>query len=314
MNKLSVSPKLNSAFLLFIVTSFFIFSPGKSYAQEELVLIDAVSTSRQTFVIQKGFADGMSVGLESLFSTQNASLLARAIEVTRNHSLWQLKERRAVFPFAKGEVITFNKNQSNIWLELPEINQRIARASNKQKELQDIYGLGAQFQIRGNFSNTFYESTTDTDSVRKPERTGYHIEVMYQKRMFERMEFGAGLRYDSENAIISEPDLTIPSQRIMGIFEVTYHFSDFDGKPSNFYTAAAIGIGRSQTQIDDTVSTGLATVLPSIRLGYIMRRAQGLDFTFDTVVEAISAKESFIDTKEQTTNLVNAKFAVGIRF
>lgn len=314
MNDTLYIPKKPSVLLLSFVITLFIFCCTKARAQEELVLIDAVSTSRQTFVIQKGFSDGMSVGLESLFSTKNASLLARAIEVTRNHSLWQLKERRAVFPFAKGEAITFNKNQSNIWLELPEINQRIARASNRQKELEEIYGTGAQFLLRGNFSNTFYESTTDTDSVRKPERTGYHIEVMYQKRMYERMEFGAGIRYDSESAIITEPELTIPSQRIMALFEVSYHFSDFDGKPSNFYTAATVGLGRSQTQVDQAVSTGLATLLPSIRLGYIMRRAQGFDFTFDTVVEAISAKESFIDTKEQTTNLVNAKFAVGIRF
>lgn len=286
----------------------------KALAKEELVVVSAVSSSKQTFIIQKGALEGISVGLESLFSTQNASLLARAIEVTSKHSLWQLKERRAVFPFAKDEIITFNKDQSNIWNELPDINSRVAKVTRRQQELQEIYGGGSQFQLRGNLSSTFYESTTDTDSVRTPERTGTTIEVLYQKRMFERLEFGAGVRYDSENAVITDPDLTIPSQRMMGIFEVTYHFSDFDGKPNNFYTAAAVGIGRSQTEIDSTVSTGVATLLPSLRFGYIMRRAQGLDFTFDTVVEALSATESFIDTKQQTTNLVNAKFAVGIRF
>lgn len=285
-----------------------------SLAKEELVVVGAVSSSRQTFIIEKGAAEGVSVGLESLFSSENASLLARVIEVTNKHSLWQLKEKRAVFPFRKNEIITFNKNQMNIWSEIPEIESRISRLRNREQELQKVYGTGSQIHLRGNFSRTFYESTTDTDSQRAPERAGTTFEILYQKRMFERLEFGAGLRYDNENAIISDPDLTIPSERIMGVFEVTYHFSDFDGRPNNFFTAATVGIGRSQTQIDSTVSTGLATLLPSVRLGYIMRRNQGWDFTFDTVVEALSSSESFIDTKEQTTNLVNAKFAVGVRF
>lgn len=313
MENMVISKRILTLALL-LVCLFSFEAMTKQTGREELVVISAVSSSRQTFVIQKGALDGISVGLESLFSTQNASLLARAIEVTSKHSLWILKERRAVFPFAKDEIITFNKDQSNIWNELPDIELRVARASQRQKELQEIYGGGSQFHVRGNLSSTFYESTTDTDSVRTPERTGTTFEILYQKRMFERLEFGAGFRYDSENAIITDPDLTIPSQRLMGIFEVTYHFSDFDGKPNNFYTAAAVGIGRSQTEIDSTVSTGMATLLPSVRIGYIMRRNQGWDFTFDTVVEALSATESFIDTKEQTTNLVNAKFAVGVRF
>lgn len=285
-----------------------------SKADEQLVIVDAVSSSRQTFVIQRGAADGIARGAESLFSNENVSVLAQAIEVTRQHSLWRLKEQSATFPFKKNQSIVFNKNRTDIWSELPNIQKRISKAKREEEVFAQLYGDGRTIQLRGSFSNTFYESTTDTDSQQSPDRTGIHIEGIYHWRLWEKFEIGAGLRFDSEDAVISDPDLTIPNTRIMAIAELTYHFSDFQGQGNNFFMAAGLGIGRSQTQVDQAVSTGLATVLPSLRVGYIIRRAGGFDFTFETVAEAISATESFIDTKEQTTNLVNAKVALGIRF
>lgn len=289
-------------------------SSHPAFALEQLVIIDAVSASKQTFVVQRGAEDGITIGTESLFSNENISVLARAIEVSRQHSLWKIKEQNATFPFQKDESVVFNKSRTNIWSELPNIQKRVSRAKRQEEVFAQLYGDGTTFQLRGNFSNTFYESTTDTDSNRAPERTGMHIEALYHWRIWEKFEIGIGLRYDQEDAVISDPELTIPTTRIMGLSELTYHFSDFQGQGNNFYVAGAVGIGRSQTQIDDAVSTGLATVLPSVRLGYIVRRPNGFDFTFETVAEAISAQESFIDTKEQTTNLVNAKVAFGVRF
>lgn len=303
---------LRPTIILFALTAYLQALP--LFAEEKLVIIDAVSSSRQTFVVQKGAADGVTVGAESLFSNQNISVLARAIEVTRQHSLWKLKEPNATFPFEKDASVIFNKSRTNIWSELPNIQKRVARARRDEEIYARLYGDGTSFQLRGNLSNTFYESTTDTDSERTPQRTGMHIEAVYHWRMWEKFEIGAGLRYDQDNAVITDPDLTIPTTRIMAMAELTYHFSDFQGQGNNFFIAGGLGIGRSQTQINDTVSAGLATVLPSVRLGYIIRRPEGFDFTFESVAEAISASESFIDTKEQTTNLVNAKLAVGVRF
>jgi hypothetical protein len=289
-------------------------SSSIALAQEALVIIDAVSSSRKTFVIQRGAQDRITIGTESLFSNNNISILAKVIEVTRQHSLWRIKESNAIFPFKKDESVVFNKNRTNIWNEIPDLKARVTKAKKKEEDYTKLYGSAQTYQLRGNLSNTFYESTTDTDSQRAPERTGIHIEGLYKWRLWEKFEIGIGLRYDKENAIITEPDLTIPTTRIIGLAELTYHFSNFKGQGNNFYMAAALGVGRSQTEVNEAVSTGLATVLPSIRLGYIFRRPEGFDFTFATVVEAISAKESFIDTKEQTTNLVNAKIAFGVRF
>lgn len=294
-------------FFILIFTNF-------ALAQEQLVIIDAVSGSQQTFIVQKGAQDGITVSTESLFSNENISVLAQAIEVSRQHSLWKVKEPNANFPFKKDESVVFNKSRTNIWTELPNIQKRVSRAKKQEETFAKLYGDGTSFQLRGSLSNTFYESTTDTDSQRAPERTGMHIEALYHWRLWENFEVAVALRYDKDDAIIENPDLTIPTTRILGLTELTYHFSDFQGQGNNFYMAGAIGIGRSQTQIDEAVSTGLATVLPSLRIGYIIRRAEGLDFTFETVAEAISAKESFIDTKEQTTNLVNAKLSFGVRF
>lgn len=284
------------------------------YANEELVVIQAVSSSKKTFVLNRGAKDGIARYSESLFSSPDVSLAARAIEVSREHSLWELNDKNATFPFLKDQIVTFNQNRASVWNEIPDVREQIEGISRSQQMFERYYGPRHAINARMSLSNTFYESISETDSERAPSRGGLSLEGLYLFRLNERIEFGGGMRIDREDAVIEDPDLTIPSTRLFAIAEISYHFAQGRESGNNWYTTVGAGIGRSQTEVDEAVSTGLATLLPYVRVGYLFRRGQRMAFQIESSIEAISTQESFIDTKEQTTNLVNAKVGLGIRF
>jgi hypothetical protein len=304
--------KLFGLFLIIFIT--FLFSANEACAQDELVVIQAVSTTKKTFVLNRGARDGVSLHTESLFSTRDVALAARAVEVSREHSLWELNDKRATFPFEKGQLVNFNRNQTNVWSEVADVRERIEGVNREQQLFERYHGATHSIGAKMALSNTFYESISETDSERQPDRGGFTLEGLYHYRFNERLEMGLGARIDRENAVITDPDLTIPSTRFFAIAELSYHFAQNRRSLNNWYTTVGAGVGRSQTEVDDAVSTGLATLLPYVRVGYLIRQQRRLAFQLETSIEAVSTKESFLDTKEQTTNLVNAKVGVGIRF
>ena len=71
---------------------------------------------------------------------------------------------------------------------------------------------------------------------------------------------------------------------------------------------------NQKTTISGTNTSGTARLLPYARFGYLYDTGGSYDYTFETSAESISIKESFQDGDEQTTNLINVKVAVGLRF
>lgn len=283
-------------------------------SKDELVIVQAVSGSGRTLILNRGFAHGVNKFQESLFTTEDISIAARATEVSRHHSLWEPNDKNAVFPFQKDQTITYNSKVKNIWTDMPELRERLADARLIQEGFMQSRRPKHSFSSRLALSNTFYESISETDSERKPKRNGLSVEALYHFRHNDHMEYSAGIRYDQENAVIEDPELTIPSTRFFGIAEVTYHFDSWAGSESNLYVSVGAGIGRSQTEVDGAISSGMATLLPYVRGGAIIRSGKRLSFVIESIVESVSTSESFIDTKEQTTNLVNAKIGFGVRF
>ena len=96
---------------------------------DELVIIQAVSTTKKNFVVRRGFDQGISVGQESLFSTSSFSVLCRAVEVTRQHSLWVPLDKRANVPFDRKDYVTFSNNVEKVSIKIADIvEQKQARA------------------------------------------------------------------------------------------------------------------------------------------------------------------------------------------
>lgn len=74
---------------------------------DELLIIQAVATTKKNFVVRKGFDDGVALGQESLFSTNSLSVLCKAVEVSRFHSLWVPLDKRTMVPFEKKRLCNF---------------------------------------------------------------------------------------------------------------------------------------------------------------------------------------------------------------
>lgn len=298
-----------------IIVFLFLFMSHALFAKEELLIIQSVSNSQRTFVIRKGKSEGILVHQESLFTSEKFSLSARAIEVTRDYSLWRISDIRATVPFQKGETVNYTNTIENLYTEIPLLRYDPKELAKEARERNKIDQLRPEkWLLRGNLSYTLSESITDTAATLESSRSGINIEVQRLWSFHPKMTAGFGLRYDQENTSLTEPNIDIPTTRIFGVADFVYHFDQIGESRDHLYMGLGIGLGTSSTQVDETTSSGFATLLPSARLGYQMALSNGISMVVESVVESISASESFEDGQEQKTNLVNAKLAIGIKF
>lgn len=275
-------------------------------ADDELVPIQAVSTSGKTFVVRKGAENGIAIGQQSLFSTKNTSFTAVVIEVNRFYSLWRLKDNRGAVPFSKGDFVTYTNNIENVWTEIPKLQMA------PKEEL--VFKEKSFWTLRGNYSLAVSESVSDTDTEKTTDRIGYQLEAVYGRHFSVHWEWGVGVRLDRENTTIQEPALDIPTNRYMLTGELLYHFPAFERSDDSAYLGIAMAYGLSNTTIDESISTGTTLVLPIVKLGYINRLAARYSMIFELAVESIAQTEAFADTDEVTTNIINSKASIGVRF
>lgn len=292
-------------FLSFTFLLFSLYLFGQVVKADELVIIKAVSSSRKRFVIQKGGIDGISRGQSSVFSNKSATIAARAIEVTHTFSMWQVEDARANFPFDKNDFVAFNNSLETMILEIPKL---------KEDTTDLIYKEEKNWVIRGSYALAMSESVSETDADSFAGRTSFQFEGLYAYKWGPQWEAMGGIRIDRDNATQKEPELDVPTQRMMIAAEVLYHFDPFRGSEDNIYIGTGFAYGRSQTTIEDTVSVGTAAVMPIIKLGYLNKLESGSSLLLEVVTESISSSEAFEDTESQNTNIVNGKFSIGYKF
>lgn len=298
-----ISSKAFPQFLA-VVTFCFLVSIS-TWADDELLLIQAVSSTGKTFVIRKGAEEGVATGQESLFSTKNSSFTAVAIETNRFFSLWRLKDNRGAVPFEKNDYVTYTNNIESVYTELPKLQLA------PKEEL--VFKQSYNYILRGNFSLAMSETVSNIDNEKTTDRVGYQLEMLYGIRFAVHWETAFGFRFDRENATLQAPALDVPTNRYMLAAELVYHFENFKRSDNNAYLGIGFAYGPSNTTIEDAVSTGTTAVLPIVKLGYINRISPNYALVFEASIESLSQKEAFLDTNDQTTNIVNSKFSIGVR-
>jgi hypothetical protein len=276
-------------------------------SNDELVIVQSVSSTQKTFVIRRGAEDGVVVGQESLFSTEKISLRMKALEVSRFFSLWALSEPRASIPFIKNDFITYTNNLDRISIE-------VSTLVDNEKEYSEIILRDDFWIFRTAISFTFFESISSTEANNDSSRGGYQFEIFRPKQLYNQIEWAWGLRYDTESVILKDTNLEIPSNRILGMVEFIYNFPVFKRTNDNIYASLGGGIGSSSTTINGETSSGYAIVTPVVRIGYNKAYSSNLVFLLEGTGEAISTTEVFASGEEQTTNLVNIKFTFGVKF
>lgn len=272
---------------------------------DEMVIVQTVATDRQTFVIRRGYKDGIGVGQESLFSTTKVSLAARAVEVNREYSLWQILEESYAVPFKKDQIVNYISSIESVDIQIPEV---------KKRKNEFFFDPSRFWYFRSGVSRTINQNLSDaaigTDKVRQ----GMQFDILISYNFARNWEIGIGGRFDIEEEVIEQGNLSLPSSRFFFMTELIYQLDYFRGKKSNFYLSGAFGIGRSQTLVDDKLSSGTAYVAPAIRVGWQKKYYNRWWFVVEGLIESVSAKEKFSDSDFQESNFTNMKAMIGIKF
>jgi hypothetical protein len=252
-----------------------------------------------------GSRDGIQKGQESLFSTEYISLAARAINVSRNFSLWKLSDKFARIPFVKEEFIVFTNNVINIQNEVPFIRERLKAT---------VFEPKSYFKFKAFFTETIAESLSDTDEKINATRRGYHLEAVYEKDWGRTLSWGAGIRFDREIQTLQDPALEIPTTRLLGVGEINYNFPRFIDSKNNIYASVGFGYGLDKSIVDEREATGTAWAIPVIKLGLQTNELDKMNYLFEVVFETIFVEETFPDGQKQSTNQTNAKVGIGLKF
>lgn len=289
-------------------------SPRDSKPKEELLVIQTVSKDRRSFVVSKGIKDGIMKGMEIIFANDNVSIVCKAREVNRNYSLWTPMDVNVTIPFNKEDIVSYNTHAyGNVALDI------VGDASNLTPEidydqLYKKFRTSNNYSAKASFNRALSESSSEVSTDKNSARTGYVFAVEYNYRFLPEFEMSVGGRIDNEVYRLQNAQLDIPTNRVMATLAATYHLTNFSQTKDNFYISLAAGIGKSTTTVNEDKGTGTVTLLPEARIGYIMPFSTSVAMIFEGSIEALSATEKFSNNAEQTTNITNVKFTIGLRF
>lgn len=304
MNKI-----FSSAIILLILTLL-----NNLYAKEELTVVQTVSKDRRSFIIAKGIKDGISKGQEVIFANESVSVVCKASEVNRDYSLWIPIDTKITVPFNKEDIVSQNTTvYGNVALDIVSDPNKITPEADYNMVYRKFRTLN-NYSLRAGYNRGLVQSSSSVSTEQSSGRSGYAFSLEYNYRFLPEFEMSIGGRIDNEVYRIENPDLDIPTKRIMATMAATYHFVNFTDNKNNYYLSVAAGIGKSETTVDESVSSGTVTVLPEARLGFIMPFSKSTALFAEGSIESINSTESFEDGTEQNTNILNLKMSVGLRF
>lgn len=285
--------------------------PHPSKERQKLVLVKAVDSEKRSFIVNIGYSDGVSNGLESLFTTKDFTIRAQAVEVSRFASLWRIDNQQARIPFSQNEYVIFNFHLENI---LTDLQRHVLLEQELMAREKDLWRLENYWTARLSLSRGLYESITETTAEQDTTRGGFQGELSYYIPSFlPIVDYGLGVRFDQEKVVLSSPSLEIPTQRLFLMNELTYNFSTLPGG-NFFYLSAGAGAGLSRTNVDGDINQGTVWILPSVRLGHALVSKRERAYLFEIAAESLSAKEKTRFGVQQTTTIINAKIGLGVRF
>ena len=284
-----------------------------AYAREELTVIQTVSKDRKSFVVGKGIKDGILKNQEIIFANDNVSMVCKAIEVNRNYSLWVPVERDLLVPFKKEDIVSSNSVvYGNVGLEIASSPDLIPKSSINEQYRR--FRLENHYSLKFGYNKALSQSASSVAQDQSTSGLGYSVSAEFNHRFMPEFEMNYGVRIDNDVYRVDAQNLDIPITRTMATVGATYHFVNFSESKRNFYLTLAVGLGQSKTEVSGETSSGIVKLLPEVRVGYLMPFSQGMAMVFEGSVDSLSSTEEFPDGTEQTTNIVNLKATIGLRF
>lgn len=272
---------------------------------EELVVIRAVSSTKKSFVLPLGTQHGVSLGQESLFTTENLSVIATAKEVTRNESLWELNDKDAMVPFRIDQFVSFSNNLESLLHEIPLI---------KYKEKEVVYLGKNTWFFRLGYYGTLNETVSSVNANQILSSSGLGLDGMYLMDISKKINVGVGLRYDTDNSQNSDPPLAVPTNRLLVQGEIQYKFDPFKGTTNYFYGTLDLGLGMASSNVSGISSSGLGLLLPGIRFGINFSLSSKNSLVTELALENLLSLQTFDDGTQQDTSELDLKLSLGFKF
>ena len=270
----------------------------------ELVMVQAVSDSKKTFITRNGKRQGMMRGMTATFTAEDISVLAKAINVTGQFTQWELINQEAILPFEKGTIVTYYAATEYLWALAPE--------SERKKYIKsEVPHPKRSLVFKGALTRGLSESVSDTPATTS-NRGGFLGEIYYERDIHGPLAFDLGLRHERE--VINYPGASLITVRTLAIADIIYYF-DFmrEYLPGKFFIAAGMGYGLSNTSTVGLSQSGPVGLLPVVKLGMALPFNDTWDFISDGALESLQTSEEQESGRKQTTTQTNFKFGFGLR-
>jgi len=288
---------------LIILTILIILSPVAEAF--ELIMIQAISETKKTFITRHGKRDGITEGVTGTFTADDISLLAKAIHVTGTYTQWRLINPEAILPFEKGAIVTYYPATEYLWALSPE-------AERRKYIKTEITPPRRSFVFKGALTRGLSESTSEAP-VNTTTRGGFLGEVYFEKDFIYGFSWDIGLRYERE--VVSYPGGSLLTARSLVIGDLHYYFDQFKELLGGglFFIGAGLGYGLSNTSAVTLTQSGPVSLLPSVRMGVDLPFNFDWSFVMDGGFESLQTKEEQGDGRKQTTTQTNFKASIGLR-
>lgn len=282
----------------------------------QLVIVRNVSNTEKTFLVGIGTKDGINDRMEATFSNDNISLVARAIVVNRDESVWRIKEPGGKIPFQPNQTITFNFATERVWLVDP--NEYLEEVTYRHEMAMAEKGRALRAEMPTNIAFKSYGiyGMNETISVKTSNeisgRSGYGTEIVYNQYSKNGFQLGIGGRFEKEKT--ESYKITVSSTRYLLIGSLSYFFRPFSNfEKTFFYTGTNIGIGQAKTAVGPMTMSGRAILFPSVYFGS--------EYSFKTFAllgeihfESIKTEETFETGDKQDSSFTNAKASLGFAY
>jgi hypothetical protein len=283
---------------LFLLTSF-------SAHAFELIMIQAVSDTRKTFITRNGLRKGVHVGMKGTFTAEDVSILARAVNVTGNFTQWSVVNQELTIPFEKGSIVTYYPATEYIWALAPE--------SERKKYIKsEVPRMKRSWVFKGAISRGLSETVSDAPA-NTSKRGGFVGEIYHERDLYYNLAFDIGVRYERE--IINYSGASFTTSRNLVIADLIYYFDGLRDYISGgrFFLSAGLGYGLSNTTTVGLEQSGPVSLLPAVRAGVSLPFSELWEFIFDSAFETLSTREEQKNGNIQTTNQTNFKVGFGLR-
>ncbi|MBF0362314.1 MAG: hypothetical protein HQK49_14960 [Oligoflexia bacterium] len=303
-------------FLTIVVGTSTLFLTTKVLAYQ-LVPMLGISEDKKSFFTNMGEEKNIVEGMEGTFTSDNISVIAKAVSVSNKISIWKIIERSAIVPFQKDQVVTFNYATEKIWMFDP--NNYLTYKKFQQEEeirkerlalLKTREGYKHIISVKRSMFNGETISISQTDSSTITSRNGDIFEIMYAYNIGIGFQFGLGYRIEKENLYATEVNSI--SNRAYIYFDFSYHFVPYKELPHIYlFLGSSLGTGTSKTVMPDDDISGKSMLFPTIYGGLEYFFYRGHALCLEGGVETINTQESFKNGTRQDTSEVNYKIGLG---